>query len=145
MRVPMKVDYGVRALVELARHVGDGPLPTAEIAARQGIPEPYLDQVLSTLQKFGVVRSRRGPQGGHTLAKSPSEINLGMVMGTLEGTGSPLVCIEDPAECTLSGACAQREVWQTVDATVQNILSMTTIADLAVRQQHLVSRGMYYI
>lgn len=145
MRIPMKVDYGVRALVELARHAGGGPLPTAEIASRQGIPEPYLDQVLSTLQKFGFIRSRRGPQGGHTLARSPSEINLGMVMGTLEGTGAPLVCIEAPGECTLSGACAQREVWQTVEATVQNVLSTTTIADLAERQQHMASRGMYYI
>ncbi|MEE8442129.1 MAG: Rrf2 family transcriptional regulator [Dehalococcoidia bacterium] len=144
MRIPMKVDYGVRALVELARQV-DGPLPTAEIASRQGIPEPYLDQVLSVLQKFGFVRSRRGPQGGHTLARSPSDINLGMVMGTLDGTGAPLVCIEDPEECTLSGACAQREVWQTVEATVQNVLRTTTIADLAVRQRNMASRGMYYI
>ena len=48
-------------------------------------------------------------------------------------------------ECKLSGACAQREVWQTVEATVQNVLDTTTIADLAARQQNLVSRGMYYI
>ena len=145
MRVPMKVDYGVRALVELAGHVGEGPLPTAEIASRQEIPEPYLDQVLSVLQKFGIIRSRRGPRGGYTLAKSASDIDLGMVMATLDGTGAPLICIEDPAECTFSGACAQREVWQTVDEAVQNVLSMTTIADLAARQQHMVSHGMYYI
>ena len=66
-------------------------------------------------------------------------------MGTLDGTGAPLVCIEDPEECTLSGACAQREVWQTVEATVQNVLRTTTIADLAVRQRNMASRGMYYI
>ena len=48
-------------------------------------------------------------------------------------------------ECTHSGSCAQREVWQTVEATVQNVLSTATIADLVIRQQHLVSRGMYYI
>lgn len=145
MRIPMKVDYGVRALVELAQHADEKPLATSEIAARQDIPEPYLDQVLSVLQKFGFIRSRRGPQGGHTLAKTSSNINLGMVVGTLEGTGSPLVCIEDPSECTLSSACAQREVWQTVEATVQNVLNTTTIADLAARQHHLASRGMYYI
>ena len=145
MRVSMRMDYGVRALTELAQHGGDGPIPTAEIASRQDIPEPYLDQVLSVLQKFGFIRSRRGPQGGHALARNPSEINLGMIMGTLEGTGAPLVCIEHPAECTLSGACAQREVWQTVEATVHNVLRGTTIADLAARQQHMASHGMYYI
>jgi Rrf2 family protein len=145
MRVLMKVDYGVRALVELAQRDGQGPMSTAEIASRQDIPEPYLDQVLSVLQKFGFIRSRRGPQGGHILAQSPGEISLGMVVGTLEGTGAPLVCIEDPGECTLSSACAQREVWQTVEATVHNVLNTTTIGDLASRQQHLVGRGMYYI
>ncbi|MBI4340447.1 MAG: Rrf2 family transcriptional regulator [Chloroflexi bacterium] len=145
MRIPMKVDYGVRALVELAQHEEERPLSTSEIASRQDIPEPYLDQVLAVLQKFGFIRSRRGPQGGHTLARSPGDINLGMVVGTLEGTGAPLVCIEYPSECTLSAACAQREVWQTVESTVQNVLNTTTIADLAARQQHLVSRGMYYI
>jgi Rrf2 family protein len=145
MRVPMKVDYGVRALVELAQHGENGPLPTAEIAGRQDIPESYLDQVLSVLQKFGMIRSRRGPQGGHTLARDPGEINLGMVVDTLEGTGAPLVCIEHPSECTLSSACAQREVWQTVESTVRNVLGTTTIADLASRQQSMASRGMYYI
>ena len=145
MRVPMKVDYGVRALVELAQYGENGPLPTAEIASRQDIPEPYLDQVLSSLQRFGFIRSRRGPQGGHLLGKDPSEIRLGMVVDTLEGKGAPLVCIEHPSECTRSSACAQREVWQTVEATVRNVLNTTTIADLATRQQSMGSRGMYYI
>ncbi len=145
MRVPMKVDYGVRALIELAQTSTEGHVSTAEIASRQDIPEPYLDQVLSTLQKFGFIRSRRGPQGGHTLAKSPGDISLDMVMNTLEGTGAPLVCLEDPGECTLSGACAQREVWQTVGDAVHNVLGSITIADLAMRQRRLASRGMYYI
>lgn len=145
MRVPMRVDYGVRALVDLAQHSGDGPVSTAEIAGRQAIPEPYLDQVLSTLHKLGFIHSRRGPQGGHILALVPNEINLGMVIEKLEGMGTPLVCLEFPEECTLSTTCAQREVWQTVETTVHNVLSATTIADLAVRQGHLASRGMYYI
>lgn len=145
MRVPMRVDYGVRALVDLAQHYGGGPVSTAEIASRQSIPEPYLDQVLGTLQKLGFVRSRRGPLGGHVLAVVPSKLILGTVIEKLDGMGTPLVCLDDPQECTLSGACAQREVWQTVEATVHNVLSATSIADLVVRQQHLASRGMYYI
>ena len=145
MRVPMKVDYGIRALVELAQQTEAGHLSTAEIAKRQEIPEPYLDQLLGTLQKFGFIRSRRGPKGGHTLAKNPGEINLEMVMNTLEGTVELLVCLESPDECVLSSACAQREVWQIVGDTVNNVLRATTIAELAMRQQRLASRGMYYI
>ena len=63
MRIPMKVDYGVRALVELAAHYGEGRLHTSEIAYKQGIPEAYLEQLLTTLQKAGFVDSRRGPRG----------------------------------------------------------------------------------
>lgn len=145
MRVPMKVDYGVRALVDLAQRQGTGPVQTVEIAERQNIPEPYLDQLLTTLHKFGFIRSRRGPQGGHVLAKAPHEISLGMVMNGLEGTAASLDCIDEPTECTLSSICAQRDVWRSVEEAVQSVLSSTTIADLASRQQRLQSRGMYQI
>ena len=145
MRVPMKVDYGVRALVELATNHGDSPVHTSEIASKQGIPEAYLDQLLTTLHKFGFIRSRRGPMGGHVLAKDPAEINLGMIMATLEGNTPVLDCLVEPDECMLSNTCAQREVWRTVEEAVQDLLSATTVADLAYRQNHQASRSMYQI
>ena len=77
MHIPIQVDYGVRALVDLAEHATDGSVRTTEIAKRRGIPEPFLHRVLLTLSKHGLVRSYRGPQGGHTLAKDPSEITMG--------------------------------------------------------------------
>ena len=145
MRVPMKVDYGVRALVDLAVHHGDGLVQSPEIASRQGIPEAYLDQLLTTLHKFGFVMSRRGPAGGHALAKDPKEINLGMVMASLEGSTPALDCLTEPNECMLSHTCAQREVWRSVDEAVHDLLSATSLADLAYRQSHMASRGTYQI
>ena len=145
MKVPMKVDYGVRALVDLAQRYGDGSVQTVEIADRQSIPEPYLDHLLTTLGKFGFIRSRRGPQGGHVLAKAPDEISLGMVMDGLEGTAAALDCIAEPTECTLSDICAQRDVWRSVEDAIHSVLSSTTIADLANRQERLHGRGMYQI
>jgi Rrf2 family protein len=145
MRVPMKVDYGVRALVDLAQRYGEGSVQTVDIAERQSIPEPYLDQLLTTLSKFGFIRSRRGPQGGHVLARAPQEISLEMVMVGLEGTAAPLDCITEPTECTLSNVCAQRDVWRSVENAVHSVLSSTTIADLANRQRRLQSRGVYQI
>jgi len=68
-----EVDYGVRALVDLAQRYGGGSVQTVEVADRQGIPEPYLDQLLATLGECGFIRSRRGPQEGHVLAKAPHE------------------------------------------------------------------------
>ena len=112
MRIPMKVDYGVRALVELALHYGESPTQTAAIAAKQRIPEAYLDQLLTTLHKAGFIRSRRGPHGGHSLVIDPAEIDLGTVVATLAGTSPPLDCFIWPDECLLSSTCAQREIWQ---------------------------------
>ena len=109
-------------------------MQTADIAARQAIPEPYLDQLLTQLNKFGYIRSRRGPQGGHMLAMDPSNITLSVVMTTLEGNKPPRECIHEPNECTLGAQCAQREVWRTVEEAIQNVLSGITIADLAKRQ-----------
>jgi Rrf2 family cysteine metabolism transcriptional repressor len=145
MRIPMKVDYGVRALIELALHYGDGQVQTAEIASKQGIPEAYLEQLMTTLHKFGFVNSRRGPQGGHMLAMAPTDINLGMVLNTLEGNNALLDCFIDPNDCMFSDVCAQREVWKSVDDAIQSLLSNTTVADLAQRQSYLSSRGMYEI
>ena len=145
MKVPMKVDYGVRALIDLASYYGDRPVQTSEIALRQGIPEAYLDQLLTTLHKFGFIRSRRGPSGGHTLAQDPSEINLGMVMVTLEGTTPALDCLTEPSECMLSSTCAQRDIWRSLDEAVHEMLAATTVADLAYRQNQLVGQGMYQI
>ena len=134
MRVPMKVDYGVRALVDLAQYGVPGRLiRTAEIASRESIPEPYLDQVLTTLNKFGFIRSRRGPQGGHVLARPSSQITLDEVVATLEGRTAPLDCIDDASECVLSGTCAQRGIWQDVEEAVHSVLRATSVRDLVER------------
>ncbi|MBM3942729.1 MAG: Rrf2 family transcriptional regulator [SAR202 cluster bacterium] len=141
MRVPMKVDYGVRALVELALHYGQGQLQTSEIAAKQSIPEAYLEQLMTTLNKMGFVRSRRGPQGGHSLAMVPSEINLSMVMNSLDGSFSPLECITYPNDCVFADSCAQQEIWRSVDEAIQEVLRSTTLADLAQRQKVLAGHS----
>ena len=143
MRIPIKVDYGVRALVELALHYGEGPVQTAEIAYKQGIPEAYLDQLMTTLHKFGFVLSRRGPQGGHRQASEPQDIDLGMVMKTLDGNSSPLDCLINPLDCVFSETCAQQEVWKSVEEAIQNVLSDISLADLAQRQRLLATEGVF--
>ncbi len=85
MRVSSRADYGVRALFDLAVHFGQGPTQSREIAARQGVPEAYLHQVLGALNRAGLVRSTRGPAGGHELARQPHEISLWDVLQILDG------------------------------------------------------------
>jgi Rrf2 family cysteine metabolism transcriptional repressor len=87
MRFSMKTEYGVRAVMELAAQSGRGALQSGEIARRQRIPGPFLDQVLMTLRRAGLVNSTRGPRGGHELARRPEDIRLDEVIVCLEGNG----------------------------------------------------------
>ncbi len=138
MRIPMRVDYGVRALVELAMRYGEGPVQTSVIAYRQGIPEPYLERLMSALNKSGFVHSRRGPQGGHLLARDPDQVNLYDVMQELDGNSSPMDCLTLPTDCMFAGSCAQKEIWQSVEESIQKVLESTTLDHLAERQKALI-------
>ena len=137
MHVPIKVDYAVRALVDLAQQPEARPIRATDIATRTTIPEPYLAQVLHALSKRGLVRSVRGPQGGHTLGMDPSEIRLSMVMACLGGSDTPVRCLDDISMCIHVPSCAQREVWRAVDTAVFNILNSTTVADLVARTREI--------
>ncbi|HLF71480.1 MAG TPA: Rrf2 family transcriptional regulator [Dehalococcoidia bacterium] len=135
MKVSMKGDYGVRALVELAHHYGEGPIQSATIAHRQSIPEPYLDQLLTSLRRAGFIRSVRGPQGGHALVRDPRELRLSEVIAALEGSLAPIACLDDPTGCRKTVTCCLRPVWQEVEAATLRILEGITIYDLAERER----------
>ena len=137
MRIPMKVDYGVRALVELAMHYGERQVQTSEIASRQGIPESYLVQLMTTLNRCGLVKSRRGPHGGHSLAVDPSTINLHVVMTTLDGNTSALDCLSYASDCIFADSCAQQEIWKSVEEAIEKVLTNITLEHLAQRQEYL--------
>ena len=145
MKLSMRSDYGARAVIDLARHYNRGPVQSADIAARQAIPEAYLEQLLTTLRKSGLIRSTRGPHGGHELARPPAEIRFAEVIAALEGPLVPLDCLNDADACVVSPTCGMREVWQDVMASTRRILEATTIEDLVERQKARESRVMYYI
>lgn len=142
MRISTKGDYGVRALIALSHHYGAGrPMQSAEIASRQHIPEPYLDQLLTTLRKAGFIRSVRGPQGGHALIRPPQEIRLSDVIRSLEGSLSPVSHLHDEGHpCR-----AAHEVWHTVEEATQEILDGVTIGDLASRELEYDRMGGRYV
>ena len=135
MHIPVQVDYGVRALVDIAEREGEGEgsVRASEIARRKGIPEPYLARVLLTLQRSGVVKSQRGPRGGHSLARDASEISMGMVMDSLGGTRTLVSCLDHAEACDQAPTCSQRDIWREVDEAVQRILDSTSIAELVNR------------
>lgn len=146
MRVSTKGDYGIRALIELSHHFGEvRPTQSGEIAARQKIPESYLEQLLTTLRRAGFIRSVRGPQGGHALVRAPAELRITEVIEALEGSIMPIDCLEASSNCTKAGGCAQREMWQAVRTAILSVLDNTTIADLAERERAAQSTGTRYV
>jgi Rrf2 family protein len=133
MHVPVQVDYGVRALVDLAQHSDETVVRASEIARRQGIPEQYLARVLHSLQRHGLTKAQRGPLGGHSLARQPSEITMGAVMSYLGGQVALVACLDDAGNCEQSSCCGQQSVWREAEAAMWKVLNETTIADVVQR------------
>ena len=146
MKVSTKGDYGIRALIELTHHYGETrPLQSSEIASRQNVPESYLEQLLTTLRRAGFIRSVRGPQGGHALIRDPKELRVSEVIEALEGSIMPSDCLDESSQCSRSGGCAQRDMWQAVREAILAVLENTTIADLAERDRAVSAGGARYV
>jgi Rrf2 family cysteine metabolism transcriptional repressor len=137
MKISTKGEYGIRAMIELAQRYGEGYVQSSDIASARNIPENYLYQLLITLRKAGLIRSRRGPQGGHMLSRSPERICLAEVVIALEGPLSPVSCVEDDMahDCTFWQQCVVRDVWQRVTDATYRILQETTFDHLARQER----------
>lgn len=145
MKVSTKGDYGIRALIELAHRYGEArPTQSSEIAARQKVPESYLEQLLTTLRRAGFIRSVRGPQGGHALIRDPRELRVSEVIEALEGPIMPADCLDEGSGCAKSGGCAQRDMWAAVRDAILDVLGNTTIAELAERDRAAQPAGARY-
>ena len=140
MKVSTRAEYGIRALMDLAQHYGQGPVQSHDIARRQGLPEPYLNQLLVTLRRAGLVQSKRGPTGGHLLARSPDQITVGEAFRVLEGSVAPWRCVEEAeTTCIYAPGCGLRPVWQAVKEATEQVLNRTTLAHIV--HQSLVPLG----
>lgn len=140
MKISTKGEYGIRAMLYIATHGDDGPVTSREIAERQGIPEPYLRQILALLSKDRLILSNRGPQGGHSLGRAASEISLRDVLLTLEGqTTSVDQILALPCNIEVGPEhCVIREVFLKVKREVERILKETTLDALKSRQEEIL-------
>ncbi|MGH2352346.1 MAG: RrF2 family transcriptional regulator [Chloroflexota bacterium] len=141
----MKGDYGVRAMLDLAERFGQGPVQSEAIAKRQGISDAYLDQLLTLLRRAGLVRSMRGPRGGHELARPAGEITLMDVLTALEGDCLPSGPSGSEHAQDLPSVRVQQELWQKIRDETQKVLAGTTVDDLLERQRALTAPARYYI
>ncbi|MCO5222311.1 MAG: Rrf2 family transcriptional regulator [Thermomicrobiales bacterium] len=141
MRVSSRTDYGVRALYDLALHYGQGTVQSREIANRQKMPEAYLHQVLSSLNRGGLIRSVRGPSGGHELARDPAEITLYDAFEVLDGAE---IAKSHPHN-TPMGMDPVHEVWHELNDISVQFLRSITFEDLVLRSKNRVAVPNYSI
>lgn len=138
MKISTRSRYGLRALLELALHHGEGPLMMQSIADSQGVSRKYLDSIFASLKTAGLVRSRRGVGGGHLLAKDPQTIRLNEVLRALEGPLSLVDCVGDAELCDRSHRCVTRDVWAEVGQAIDGVLQNITLADLVEKHYRKV-------
>ncbi len=132
MKLSTKGRYGVKAMFALAQKYGRGPIPLKNIAKEQGISEPYLEQIISSLRKAGLVKSVRGAQGGYMLTKDPARITVGDIIRILEGPIVPTDCVIDNDNITCQNArgCIPREVWKKVKDSVNEVMDSITLKQM---------------
>jgi Rrf2 family protein len=138
MKISTRGEYGVRAMVALARNYGSGPMSVAAVAKAATIPPTYLEQLIGPLRKAGLVESKRGAQGGYQLSRPPALIRVGEVYRVMEGPVAPMDCVsEDPADqtCPLIEGCETRPVWLKVRDSIVEALDSTTLADLIAKDR----------
>ena len=149
MKISTRGEYGVRAMFDLAMHYGQGPISLKIIAERQGISEHYLEQLVASLRKAGLVTSVRGAQGGYQLAAPPAKVPVGDIIRTLEGPIGPMTCVEDDtSDCTQFERCATRVLWQRLKESMESVLDNTTLETLCQDAMKLKAKNdsfMYHI
>lgn len=132
--VSTRGEYGMRLMVDLARHWGQGTVSLHAVAQREDLPEAYLEQLVAALRKAGLVNGKRGAGGGYTLARDPQAITAGDVVRALEGPIEPQICTAegDPVvNCVREPDCGTRAVWLKLQSSIATALDSMTLAELA--------------
>jgi Rrf2 family protein len=130
MRITAKVDYAVRAAIELAGADRNAPLKGDRIATAQGIPMKFLENILSELRRTGIVGSRRGADGGYWLARPAKDITVADIIRAVEG---PLANVQGvrPEDLVFEGSAKPlQRMWVSVRASLRSVLEHVTVADL---------------
>ncbi|HSG87440.1 MAG TPA: Rrf2 family transcriptional regulator [Candidatus Limnocylindrales bacterium] len=149
MRLSRRSEYGLRALIDLADHVGRGPVPLATLADRNHLPGKFLEQILASLKRAGIVRTTLGAHGGYAMAVEPASVSVGRVIRLLDGALAPIGCVSlryyEPCTCPDEASCQLRDLMIDVRDSMLDILDRETLADLAARrgQPSIDPRGLH--
>ena len=136
MKISTKGRYALKVMLDLALHNNGEYIAAKDISNRQGITPKYMEQIISALSKAGYLDSMRGSNGGHRLSKAPSEINVGDILRTTEGSLASVECTADSEglSCPLANECSTAIFWQGLDKVINEYIDSFTLQDLLSQQ-----------
>ena len=138
MKISTKGRYALRLMLDIALNDAKTPVRIKDIAERQQISYKYLEQIVSSLNKAGFVKSLRGPQGGYRLTKKPEEYTVGMILRLIEGSLAPVACLDDDINnCTRADRCPTLILWEKLYDAISEVVDNITLADLITWQKNM--------
>ncbi len=137
MNIPRKTRYALRAIFELARHYGQGPVKIIEIARAQATPPRFLEAILNQLKQAGFVGAKRGRHGGYFLLRSPDKLTVGEVMCSIQGPVQLVDCSAGGTEgdCPLLDNCVFLPMWLEVQEAISRVYDKTTFQDFLDKEK----------
>ena len=137
MYISQKCQYALRAIFELAKRNGDGPVKISQIAEAQAIPVRFLEVILSQLKQGRFVTSQRGSNGGYILARPPALLTVGDVVQFIQGPIGPVDCVTTGSKdkCRLYGECAFLPMWEQVRKAISDVYDNTTFQYLVEQEK----------
>lgn len=146
MKIPTRVRYGLRFMIELAAHYGKEPVFLKNIARSQDISEKYLSQIVIDLKLARLIDGFRGAHGGYVLGKPPAEISVYDIFAVLESDLTLVNSVRNPVLCSKASHCVSQEVWHKLGRVMTETLEAISLANLLERRQEKLSEvTMYYI
>ncbi len=142
IRVSTKGRYALRAMIDLARHGGNGPVARSAIAERQGVSADYMAQLFQPLQKAGLVEGIKGPGGGYRLTRACADIRVRDVVEAVEGPVKLAPCVGGRQEppCPREAGCATRRFWEELSSAIEDWLDSYTLYDVS-RENQMLNQG----
>jgi Rrf2 family protein len=137
MSLSQKCQYSLRAIFELAKHYGEGPVKISDVAARQAIPTRFLEVILNQLKQGGFVESKRGSMGGYALSRPPDALAVGEIIRYIEGPLSPVQCTScvSDDQCPLYDDCAFLPMWEKATEALSQVYDVTTFKALVEEER----------
>jgi Rrf2 family protein len=145
MKVSTRTRYGLRLLVYLASREDDSLIQVKEIAKNEKISVKYLEQIIRSLKKAGMLSVERGAKGGYTIGRDPADITMKDVFDALEDGTYLIDCLENDNVCERRESCSTFDFWNNFNNVINDYLRSVTVADLVKMQREKCANMMFYI